>query len=105
MQYAEQYLVAVLTFGSLIVFTAASYALFITYRILKKYSDYGDSSCKLQEYSQRGIGYYRTVNDAPENEKRLLFIEYGENPYASIKRSIPEVLLKNEPEKEPDPEF
>ena len=47
------------------------------------------------EYSQRGIGYYRAVDDAPALEKRFLFTEYGANPYENNIHSIPEVLLKN----------
>lgn len=91
----HDFIVGMGLFSVILIFTAAAYAIFITYRILKKYNDFGDSSCDMNEYSQRGIGYYRTINDAPETEKRLLFYEYGDNPYDDSKISIPEVLLKN----------
>jgi hypothetical protein len=84
-----------LVYSGMIIFTAVSYAVFVTYRILRKYSDFGDSSCKIEEYSQRGIGYYRMVDDAPEMERSFLFTEYGQDPYENNSHSIPEVLLKN----------
>lgn len=82
-------------FSVILIFTAAAYAVFITYWILKKYNDIGDSSCDINEYSPKGIGYDRMIDDAPETEKRLLMNAYGESPYDDSKISIPEVLLKN----------
>ena len=32
-----------------LIFTGVSFALLITYKILKKYSDIGDSSCDIKE--------------------------------------------------------
>lgn len=95
MSNSDSALLVILVYSGMMIFTALSYAVFVTYLILRKYSDFGDSSCKLDEYSQRGIGYYRTVDDAPAMEKRFLFTEYGENPYENNTHSIPEVLLKN----------
>ena len=95
MTNSDSAFLVMLVYSGLFLFTAASYAIFVTYLILRKYSDFGDSSCKLKEYSQRGIGLYRAVDNAPGMEKSLLFTEYGPNPYEDIARSIPEVLLKN----------
>ena len=95
MTNSDSAFLVMLVYSGLFLFTAASYAIFVTYLILRKYSDFGDSSCKLSEYSQRGIGLYRAVDNAPGMEKSLLFTEYGPNPYEDIARSIPEVLLKN----------
>ena len=78
-----------------LIFTGVSFALLITYKILKKYSDIGDSSCDIKEYSARGIQYNRMVDDAITNEKYFLFADYGVDPYAGNKHNIPEVLLKN----------
>ena len=64
----ESILVIVLVYGSMIIFTGISYAIMITYLILKKFNDFGDSSCKLSEYSPRGIGYTRMVDDVPAIE-------------------------------------
>jgi hypothetical protein len=99
MTNSESALLVILVYSGMMLFTAVSYAVFVTYLILRKYSDFGDSSCKIDEYSQRGIGYYRAVDDAPAMEKRFLFTEYGANPYESNVHSIPEVLLKNSGEK------
>lgn len=52
-----------------LIFTGVAFALLITYKILKKYSDIGDSSCDIKEYSARGIQYNRMVDDAITNEK------------------------------------
>lgn len=95
MTNSDSAFLVILIYSGMFLFTAASYAIFVTYLILRKYSDFGDSSCKLKEYSQRGIGYYRAVDDAPAMEKTFLFTEYGPNPYEGNAHSIPEVLLKN----------
>ena len=78
-----------------LIFTGVSFARLITYKILKKYSDIGDSSCDIKEYSRTGIRYTRTVDNAPAIEKSFLFADYGVDPYAGKKHKIPEVLLKN----------
>jgi hypothetical protein len=78
-----------------LIFTGVSFALLITYKILKKYSDIGDSSCDIKEYSRTGIHYNRRIDDAATNEKYFLFADYGVNPYLERKHNIPEVLLKN----------
>lgn len=91
----ESILVIVLVYGSMIIFTGISYALMITYLILRKFNDFGDTSCKLSEYSPRGIGYTRMVDDVPAIEKNFLFSEYGEDPYIVKHSGIPEILLKN----------
>ena len=78
-----------------LIFTGVSFALLITYKILKKYSDIGDSSCDIKEYSRTGIHYNRMIDDAATNEKYFLFADYGVDPYAGRNHSIPEVLLKN----------
>lgn len=78
-----------------LIFTGISFAMLITYKILKKYSDIGDSSCDIKEYSRTGIHYNRMIDDAVVNEKHFLFADYGVDPYAEKKHSIPEVLLKN----------
>ena len=78
-----------------LIFTGVSFALLITYKILKKYSDIGDSSCDIKEYSRTGIRYNRTVDNAPAIEKNFLFADYGVDPYAGKKHNVPEVLLKN----------
>ena len=78
-----------------LIFTGLAFSLLITYKILKKYSDIGDSSCDIKEYSRSGIHYNRMIDDAVVNEKHFLFADYGVDPYAEKKHSIPEVLLKN----------
>ena len=78
-----------------LIFTGVSFALLITYKILKKYSDIGDSSCDIKEYSRTGIHYKRVIDDAATNEKYSLFADYGVDPYAEKKHNVPEVLLKN----------
>ena len=78
-----------------LIFTGLAFSLLITYKILKKYSDIGDSSCDIKEYSRTGIHYNRMIDDAVVNEKHFLFADYGVDPYAEKKHSIPEVLLKN----------
>ncbi len=95
MTHDEAYFLVMLLYGAMYVFTGVSYAVFVTYLILKKFSDFGDTTCKLSDYSVRGIGYYRAVDDCPNMEKSFLFTKYGEDPYVNIDHKIPEVLLKN----------
>ena len=78
-----------------LIFTGVSFALLITYKILKKYSDIGDSSCDIKEYARTGIRYDRMIDDAIPKEKYFLFADYGVDPYAEKKHNVPEVLLKN----------
>ena len=78
-----------------LIFTGLAFSLLITYKILKKYSDIGDSSCDIKEYSRTGIHYNRMIDDAATNEKYSLFADYGVDPYAEKKHNVPEVLLKN----------
>ena len=78
-----------------LIFTGVSFALLITYKILKKYSDIGDSSCDIKEYSRTGIRYTRTIDNAAAIEKNFLFADYSVDPYAEKKHNVPEVLLKN----------
>ena len=93
-----------LVIGVIVLFTSVSYSMFITYLILKKFSDFGDSSCKLNEYAPNGIGYTRMVDDVPSNEKYFLLADYGSDPYSTRQHSIPDVLLKNM-EKDKETEF
>ena len=78
-----------------LIFTGLAFSLLITYKILKKYSDIGDSSCDIKEYSRTGIHYNRMIDDAVTNEKYFLFADYGVDPYAEKKHNVPEVLIKN----------
>ena len=82
-------------FIGMLVFTGISITLFVVYKILNRFNNFGDSSCKLDEYSPRGIHYQRDIDDVPSTEKRLLFAEYGVNPYEGRQHTIPEQLLKN----------
>ena len=59
------YLQMFLVIGLPSIFTSVSYSIFITYLILKKFSDFGDSSCKLDEYAPKGLGYTRMVDNVP----------------------------------------
>ncbi len=82
-------------FVGFIVFTAAAFALFAVYKVLKKYADFGDSSCKIGEYSKSGVKYTRFGDDVPSSDKYHLFADYGENPFENRRHRIPEVLLLN----------
>ena len=91
----EQIFMMYAVFIGMLVFTGVSITMFVVYKILNKYSNFGDSSCKMDDYSLRGIHYLRDIDDVPSNEKRLLFAAYGANPYEGRQHSIPEQLLKN----------
>lgn len=82
-------------FIGLLVFTGISITLFVVFKILNRFNDFGDSFCKMDDYAPRAIHFLRDIDDVPSNEKRFLFAEYGENPYEGRQHTIPEQLLKN----------
>ena len=82
------------------MFTSVSIAIFITYRILEKYNNYGDSSCRLDDYSLNGIKFKRSNDNVTPEEKSYHFNVFGENPYEDRVHSIPEQLLKNSEKKD-----
>ena len=88
----------IILFGAIWVFSAVSFAAFITYKILNKYTNYGDSSPALDEYSARGIDMTRMRDDVPVSDKYHLFADYGMNPYEDNKHRVPEQLLKDKGE-------
>lgn len=98
----EQVFMMYSVFIGMLVFTGVSITLFIVYKILNKYSNFGDSSCRMDEYSLRGIHYLRDMDDVPSTERHFLFSNYGVNPYKGRQHSIPEQLLKNT---KPDDDF
>lgn len=91
----EQLFMIITMFIGFILFTAAAFALFAVYKVLKKYADFGDSACKISEYSVGGVKYTRFGDDVPQSDKYHLFAEYGENPFENRRHRIPEVLLLN----------
>ena len=55
----QMYVIAIISIILFLV-SCAGLAVFITYRILKKYIDFGDVVCSIHQYSSNGIKY--TVN-------------------------------------------
>ena len=88
------FLVSVIYIG-MWVYSAVALSLFITYLILNKNNNFGDSAPKFDEYSTKDIRYMRILDEVSSIEKTHLFADYGKNPYENIQHSIPEQLLKN----------
>lgn len=82
-------------FIGMLVFTGISITLFVVFKILNRFNNFGDSFCKMDDYAPRAIHFLRDIDDVPSNEKRFLFAEFGENPYEGRQHTIPEQLLKN----------
>ena len=95
MTNSDSAFLVILIYSGMFLFTAASYAIFVTYLILNRNNNFGDFAPKIEEYSAGGIHYTREVNNVTSHEKTFLFLEYGENPYEGRKHSIPEQLIKN----------
>jgi len=98
MNLFDMEIIRFILFGTIWVFSSVSFAVFITYKILNKYTNYGDSSPKMDEYSMRGIDMTRMRDNVPASDKYHLFADYGVNPYEGHKHSIPEQLLKDKGE-------
>lgn len=77
------------------LFTGVGCALFIVYKALNRYNDFGDSIPGMDAYTRNGIHVNRASDDVDSLEKRRLFDVYGSNPYEGVERSIPEQLVKN----------
>ena len=78
-----------------LIFVAVSLSLFIVYRSLSKYNDYGDSSCKMNAYSRGGINYIKRDDNVKTVEKAFLEADYGVDVYLGNHHKIPEQLKKN----------
>ena len=90
----QTFIVAIISIVLFIV-SCAGIAIFITYRILKKYIDFGDVVCSIHQYSSNGIKYTVNRDNVLLYEKNDYMLVHGDNPYENLERSIPEQLLKN----------
>lgn len=91
--YNENIFMAYLIFGSIWIISSAGIALLITWFILRSHNNIGDSTCGINEYS-KGIRYRYMADDVHVFEKKTLFADYGENPYAERKHRVPDILKK-----------
>ena len=98
-------IIAIVIFTGLWLMTGVGTALYVTFRLLNKYSNFGDFSCGIDEYSVKGIHYLRSLDEVSSHEKSFLFSNFGENPYANVKHSIPEQLRKNSSKEDRDEEL
>ena len=85
----------VLTFVIILIYMGVSIALFVAYKVLNKFSNFGDSSCDIGEYTRKGIRYERCRDEVDHSMKRIVFADYGVDTYGNRKHTIPEQLLKN----------
>ena len=90
----EFYFATVLS-AAIFLFACVGIALFITYRILKKYIDFGEIECSIHQYSANGIRYKVNTDNVVSDEKNEFFLLHGENPFEGIDHSIPEQLIRN----------
>ncbi|MBR4404456.1 MAG: hypothetical protein IKT10_05005 [Clostridiales bacterium] len=96
MYYAEQLYIVVILSIFFFLFACAGIAVFVTYRILNKYNDFGEVPvCSIHQYSNNGIKYTVNRDNVHLVEKNDFMLVNGDNPYENIERSIPEQLLKN----------
>ena len=50
-------------FIGMLVFTGISITLFVVFKILNRFNDFGDSFCKMDDYAPRAIHFLRDVDD------------------------------------------
>ena len=90
----ETFLVVIIS-ALIFAFVSIGIACFVTYLILNKYNNFGDTSCSLYQYSTNGISYKLSAVIMSFLKKRTNYmLVKGDNPYENIERSIPEQLLK-----------
>lgn len=95
MSDANAIIIALFFSIAIFVFTAVSIALFVVYKILNRYNNFGDSAGHFDEYAVDGIKYRKSADNVLYEEKNELFLLYGENPYEGVERVVPEQLMKN----------
>lgn len=92
----EQMYVIVILSIVFFLFSCVGISVFVTYRILNKYNDFGEVPvCSIHQYSYEGIRYKVNKDYVSLAEKNDYMLVNGDNPYENIERSIPEQLLKN----------
>ncbi|MBR1797831.1 MAG: hypothetical protein IJ757_07465 [Clostridiales bacterium] len=94
MNIGSDMLIPNIIFLSIWALTGIGMAIFIIYKIINKYNNFGDSTCTIDEYSKYGINYTSVEDAMPFVERSYFFSRYGENPYEGVTRSIPEPLTK-----------
>lgn len=104
MHMTESYILVYGMYIGISVFSALALSLFITYMILNKNNNFGDFAPDIEEYSLGGIHYTREVNNVTSQEKKYLFLEYGENPYENRQHNYPEQLLQKPENDQPSEE-
>lgn len=94
MDYDSLYFVIII---SLIIFilSATGIAVFVSYLILKKFNNFGETPCSIFQYSKEGINYTRIRDYVLPDDRNDLFLYYGENPYPEKTGIVHEQLLKN----------
>ena len=92
---ANEIFIVVIISALIFAFVSIGISCFVTYLVLNKYNNFGDTSCSLYQYSAHGVSYKVQRDNVLLEEKNDFFSVWGENPYANIERSIPEPLLKN----------
>lgn len=92
---ANEIFIVVIISALIFAFVSIGISCFVTYLVLNKYNNFGDTSCSLYQYSAHGVSYKVQRDNVLLEEKNDFFSVWGENPYANIERSIPEQLLKN----------
>ena len=90
-----RFIFVALVFIVLWLMAGAGAGMFVVYRILRKFNDFGDSTCSIDEYSRKGIHYSRQLDEVPPQEKTFLFANFGANPYEGVEHSVPEQLIEN----------
>lgn len=88
-------LIIIIVSAAVFLFTCVAISIFIMYRILNKFNNFGDTECSLYQYSYDGIRFRVNKDNVALEEKNEFMETYGKNPYEEVERTIPELLIKN----------
>ncbi|MBO4638026.1 MAG: hypothetical protein J5685_12900 [Clostridiales bacterium] len=83
-----------MVFGGMWIISGIGITVFIMYKILDKYINYGDSSGDIHEFAVGDIDYIRYIDEVSQHERTLFNDNFSIDPYEDIKRSVPEPLKK-----------
>ena len=79
----ETFLVVIIS-ALIFAFVSIGISCFVTYLILNKYNNFGDTSCSLYQYSTNGVSYKLQRDNVLLEEKNEFFSVWGDNPYANV---------------------
>ena len=102
---SNEFFIAFVISALIFLFACVAISTFITYLVLNKFINFGETECSIHQYSTDSIRYKVNTDNVLLDEKNEFFFLHGSDPYEGIEREIPEQLIKNGEKKAPHDPF